>query len=346
MAKRHVNIPVFIPHLGCPNTCVFCNQRTISGVQRFDISEVGRQIEEALLTVSPDVECEIAFFGGSFTGIERDLMISLLEISRKYLESGRVASVRCSTRPDYIDEDILDILDKYGVKTIELGLQSTSEQVLSRTKRGHGFDAEKRACELIVNRGFSLVGQMMIGLPESTLEDELATAKFIIASGASAARIYPTVVFRDTELCKMVRDGEYQPLELDDAISRSAAVTRLFYNSNVKIVRIGLCASENLSGADTYFAGPNHPALGELVLGEVYYLNIKEHLDKLDIEKNDTVTVKVAKGQLSKAIGQKKKNRLKLLSEFELRDIRFVESDDIKNCDVRIEREERTYRCI
>ena len=346
MAKKHINIPIFIPHLGCPNTCVFCNQRTISGVQSFDISDARRQINEALATVGPDVEREIAFFGGSFTGIDRELMISLLEISHEYLQSGLVNSVRCSTRPDYINEEILDILESYGVGTIELGLQSTSESVLARSKRGHGFDIEREACRLIVERGISLVGQMMIGLPGSTLEDEIATARFIIDAGASGARIYPTVVFTDTELCSMARSGEYIPLDLDDAVVRSAAVFKLFCDAKIKVVRIGLCASENLSGEDTYFAGPNHPALGELVLGETYYMSIKNQLDILKPEKDKTIIIRVAKGQTSKAIGQKKKNRLRLLSNFDIDDIRFVESDELDGYDVVVESEERIYECI
>ena len=346
MAKKHINIPIFIPHLGCPNTCVFCNQRTISGVQKFDVSKVRRQIDEALATVDPDVEREIAFFGGSFTGIDRELMISLLEIAREYIEAGKVHSIRCSTRPDYVSVEILDILEKYGVGTVELGLQSTSEAVLARSKRGHGFDVEKEACRLIVERGISLVGQMMIGLPGSTFEDEIATARFIIDAGACGARIYPTVVFNDTELCSMARTGEYRPLDLEDAVLRSAAVFKLFNDANIKVVRIGLCASENLSGQDTYFAGPNHPALGELVLGETYYISIKNQLEQRKLEENIKVVVKVARGQTSKAIGQKKKNRLRLLSEFNLGGIRFVESDKICGYDVLVETEERTYECI
>ena len=346
MAKKHINIPIFIPHLGCPNTCVFCNQRTISGVQRFDISDVRRQIDEALGTVVPDVEREIAFFGGSFTGIDRELMISLLEIAREYIKAGKVDSIRCSTRPDYINAEILDILEEYGVSTIELGLQSTSEDVLARSKRGHGFAVEREACRLIVERGISLVGQMMIGLPGSTLDDEIATAQFIIDSGAVGARIYPTVVFTDTELCSMARSGEYIPLDLDDAIARSAEVFKLFCDAKINVVRIGLCASENLSGEDTYFAGPNHPALGELVLGETYYMSIKNQLETLKPAKDKKVIVHVAKGQLSKAIGQKKKNRLRLLSDFDIDDIRFVESDELDGYDVIVETEERTYKCI
>lgn len=346
MAKKHINIPIFIPHLGCPNTCVFCNQRTISGVQSFDVSNVRRQIDDALGTVATDVEREIAFFGGSFTGIDRKLMISLLEISREYIKAGKVNSIRCSTRPDYINSEILDILEEYGVETVELGLQSTSESVLAQSKRGHNFAVEREACRLIVERGISLVGQMMIGLPGSTLDDEIATAKFIIASGAVGARIYPTVVFTNTELCSMARLGEYRPLDLDEAVVRSAKVFKLFCDANIKVVRIGLCASENLSGADTYFAGPNHPALGELVLGETYYISIKNQLDMIKLQKDKTVIVRVAKGQLSKAIGQKKKNRLRLLSDFDINDIRFVESDKLDGYDIVVEAEERTHKCI
>ena len=346
MAKRHVNIPIFIPHLGCPNTCVFCNQRTISGVSHFDISCVRRQIDDALLTVDSDSECEIAFFGGSFTGIDRQLMISLLEIAKEYTDRSLVDSVRCSTRPDYIDEEILDILEEYGVNTVELGLQSVSEEVLRVTKRGHGFSEEKRAAEMIIARGINLVGQMMIGLPGSTLEDELETARFIINSGATGARIYPTVVFNETELCSMAERGEYTPLTLDDAVMRSAKVLKLFLDADVKVVRIGLCSSDNLSSEDTYFAGPNHPALGELVFGELYYLNIKEKLSVFENIEGARVTVFVARGSISKAIGQKKKNRLRLLSETRASALCFAESEALTGYEVEIKVEERTYKCI
>ena len=339
--KRHVNIPVFIPHLGCPNCCVFCNQHTISGVDDFRIDDVRSTIESALRTVSDDCECEIAFFGGSFTGIDRDLMIELLEISKEYIDLGKVSSVRCSTRPDYIDESILDILDKYGVRTIELGLQSTSDRVLKASKRGHTFDHERHACELITSRGFSLVGQMMIGLPGATPEDELETARFIIESGASGARIYPTVVFANTELCEMTRAGVYSPLTLDEAVARTAAVLGCFYSAGIKVIRIGLCASENLSGESTYFAGPNHSALGELVENELFYENIKHKLSTENIDTAETLDILIPKGSTSKAVGQKKKNRKRLLSDFPNLTLRFVETDSIGGYDVGIRREER-----
>ena len=144
--KKHVNIPIFIPHLGCPNQCVFCNQRTISGVTDFDISNVRSEIDTALSTIDTACEAEIAFFGGSFTGIDRELMVSLLKMAYEYVSDGRVTSIRCSTRPDYINEEILDLLWEYGVRTIELGLQSTSDHVLEATKRGHTRMDEEKAC--------------------------------------------------------------------------------------------------------------------------------------------------------------------------------------------------------
>ncbi|MBQ9085280.1 MAG: radical SAM protein, partial [Clostridia bacterium] len=264
--SRHVNIPIFIPHLGCPNQCVFCNQRTICGRDAFRADSIRAEIESVLSTVSPDDECEIAFFGGSFTGIDRGLMVDLLTIAKEYVDKGFVRSVRCSTRPDYINEEIINLLREYSVNTVELGLQSSSDSVLALSKRGHNRIDEERACRLLVDNKFSLVGQMMIGLPGSSLESELETAEFIASVGAEYARIYPTVVFQDTELCKMAKSAIYTPLSLDDAIERSCAVYSYFLRKGVKVIRVGLCSSDNLVDDSKYFAGPNHPALGELVL--------------------------------------------------------------------------------
>lgn len=332
---RHVNIPIFIPHLGCPNQCVFCNQRSISGVERFKAEDVVPIIEEALKTVESDAEVEIAFFGGSFTGIDRELMISLLEIAYGYIEKGYVKSVRCSTRPDYIDSKILALLKKYGVKTIELGLQSSSDRVLETTKRGHNFEAEKKSCRMIVENGFKLIGQMMIGLPSADPESELQTARFIASVGAVGARIYPTVVFRETELCDMTVCGSYKPLSLDEAIERSAAVLDIFVESGIEVIRIGLQSSDNLSDPQSYVAGPNHPALGELVIGELYYKRILKILSEHNISENDDITIFVSCGALSKAVGQNKRNKLRLLSKY--KNIRFAEAEGISLYEVRLE---------
>ncbi len=336
--NRHVNIPIFIPHLGCPNQCVFCNQKTISGVQSFDPESLVGIIDESLSTLEGDETVEIAFFGGSFTGIERAVMVRLLQIANTYVVSGRVAGIRCSTRPDYISEDILMILKKYGVTVIELGLQSTDSRVLVSTKRGHDFQAEKEACRLIVEHGFKLIGQMMIGLPLSDLRRELKTCEFIISSGACGARIYPTVVFYGTELCDMAQRGEYTPLSTDEAVARSAAVMRRFIESGIDVIRIGLCSSENLSSRDTYYAGPNHSALGELVINEVYYGLIRDEIVKAGIKHGESININVHIGSLSKAIGQKKKNKLRLCAEFNLSNIIFSESDMLDEYCISIER--------
>ena len=177
--KTHRNIPIFIPHLGCPNQCVFCNQRSISGCECFDPSTVSKQIEDALSTIPHGVSAEIAFFGGSFTGIERRLMVELLEIAQHYVRQGSVESIRLSTRPDYINEEILEILSRYTVRHIELGLQSTRDTVLNETQRGHTAEQAEKACRAVVTAGFSLTGQMMIGLPGSTETDERKTAEDI-----------------------------------------------------------------------------------------------------------------------------------------------------------------------
>ena len=329
--KKHANIPIFIPHLGCPNQCVFCNQRTISGKQSFDISSVRREIESALATIDSSIETEIAFFGGSFTGIDMSLMINLLEIANEYLKAGRVHSIRCSTRPDYINDEILAVLKKYGIKTIELGLQSCSDKVLSLSKRGHSFKDEEEACRLIVRSGFNLVGQMMIGLPGSELEDELSTAKKIISMGASGARIYPTVVFFDTELCNMALSGNYVPLSTDEAIKRSARVLEVFIDAHTEVIRIGLCAQDNLFDKEKYYGGPNNPALGELVMGELYYNKILEKATN-DIKKEEVrpskMIVKVAPSEISKVIGQKRCNIDRLKSSLSLKKISVVGSEN------------------
>lgn len=316
---RHVNIPIFIPHLGCPNNCVFCDQRKISGCISFDESGVKAQIEEVLSTLGPDDEAEIAFFGGSFTGIDRELMIRLLLISDEFVESGRVDSVRCSTRPDYIDGEILAILREHHVKTIELGIQSMSDEVLSASKRGHTAERALEACRMVKDAGFDLIGQMMIGLPGSTLEDEIATAKAICNAGADGARVYPTVVFAETELAEMTSSGIYKPLNIEDAIERTASVLDIFDRAGIPVIRVGLCSGENLSSPESVVGGANHPALGELAMGELTYRRICEEADKAILStdpRGKTMTVYVPVGATSRAVGQKKRNILRLNEKY------------------------------
>ena len=326
---KHVNIPIFIPHLGCPNNCVFCNQRSISGKQSFVCESVDEEIKNALSTIGEDCETEIAFFGGSFTGIDRELMIYLLDTAQKYIDAGRVTSIRLSTRPDYINDEILEILSRYGVKTVELGLQSMDENVLFATKRGHSARQGVEACRLVKKYGFSLVGQMMVGLPESTPERERYTAESLCRLGVDAVRIYPTVVFFDTELCDMAKAGEYTPIDNDNAVMRTKELLKIFDREGVECIRVGLCASENLSSADAVYGGANHSAIGELAMGEVYFDKMCETVEKNGGIEGKKVIFYVSKGSTSKAVGQKRKNIERICKKYSPLSVKVLEKNEI-----------------
>lgn len=212
-------------------------------------------------------ESQIAFFGGSFTAIERVRMEALLSVANEYIEKGVAESIRISTRPDCINEEIISVLKKYRVSNVELGVQSTDDSVLNASGRGHTAKASFEAARLLVENGIVFGGQMMIGLLGSSLESEMKTAEDIVCMGAGEARIYPTVVFEGTKLYDMAKNGEYVPLSLDDAVARSAKCFEIFRKAGVKLLRIGLHASENLKNAPM---GANHPAIGELVKSRVY----------------------------------------------------------------------------
>ena len=310
----HRNIPIFIPHMGCPNQCVFCNQRSISGCQSFREEDVVNQIETALSTVPTDADTEIAFFGGSFTGIDRALMLRLLDTAERYVKARRVSGIRLSTRPDYISTEILQILSRYSVRTIELGLQSMDDGVLLASQRGHTAGQAAKACRAVVDAGFSLVGQMMIGLPKGTLQNELVTAQSICDLGASAARIYPTVVFYGTPLCEMVTNGSYAPLSVEEAVVRTAKIYEVFCERGIPCIRIGLCASDELFSEAHVMAGPNHAALGELVQSEYAYSKLLESLSHAGLLGKEVVLL-LPKREVSRFVGQKRRNLLRLEQE-------------------------------
>ena len=330
---RHVNIPVFIPHLGCPNQCVFCNQRAISEHKEFSEESVRDEIEQVLSTLLPEDEAEIAFFGGSFTGIDRNLMCRLLDLAQTFVDEGRVASIRLSTRPDYINSEILSIRARYSVKTIELGLQSMDDAVLLACRRGHTAKQAEDACRAGVDAGFSLVGQMMIGLPGSSSESEMKTAEKICNLGASAVRIYPTVVFYDTPLCEMAQHGEYVPLSVEEAVERTAPVLQFFRARALPCIRVGLCATESLTSPDAVYAGPNHPALGEMILGECLYQKVKKKVLQAGLAR-EGIILKVPPRELSATVGQHRRNIEKLQRETGVTVHRVVACEGLAECRV------------
>lgn len=293
--------PVFIPHMGCPHRCVFCDQHAIAGTAAFDPATAEQELEAMLAERSPGMGGEIAFFGGSFTGIDRALMRRLLSFAKRYVDRGVVDGIRLSTRPDYIDADILAILREYPVKTVELGIQSLSDSVLLACHRGHSAEQSIMACDAVKQAGFSLVGQMMIGLPDSSADDEKATAARLCKIPVDAARIYPTVILPDTPLAAMAKNGEYTPLSLADAVSRSADALEIFQKSNVPVIRIGLCSNETVRKNGIGF----HDAIGELVRSEIYRRRMQTELERLPMM--PTIAVfSVARGHTSLAVGHKR----------------------------------------
>ena len=333
---KHVNIPVFIPHLGCPNGCVFCNQRSISGKQSFDIEAMEQDIRQVLSTVTRPCDVEIAFFGGSFTGIDRGLMLSLLDRAERFVKEGSVDAIRLSTRPDYIDAEVLEILSRYSVKTVELGLQSMDDSVLAAAKRGHTAEDGKRACALVRQYGFSLIGQMMVGLPGADVESEIHTATVLCDLGVDGARVYPTVVFEDTELCDMAKAGRYRPLEQEEAVMRTKAVLDVFRKRDVPCIRVGLCASENLA-SDKVWGGASHSAIGELAMGEIFYEEICRRLDEKGDVKGKTVLISVAKGAVSRAVGQKRVNLERIYKKYLPLRVKVLEKNELMRYNIIID---------
>lgn len=326
---RHINIPIFIPHLGCLHDCVFCNQKIISGRAEFNKDGVDSEINSCLSTI--DIESsavEIAFFGGSFTGIDRSLMLNLLDTASRYIKKGLVKSIRISTRPDYIDEEILDILESYSVSDIELGIQSMNDDVLRACKRGHTAKDTERACILIKRRKFNLVGQMMTSLPLSTVEDEIYTAKKIASLGADGARIYPLVVFAGTELEQMLKSGVYIPPDEEKSIMRAGEVLEVFIDAKIPVIRIGLQSGKNLEDGKIAVGGFYSSAYGERVINYVYLKKIRRLLFGSEI-KGKTLVIYAPKGSYSKVAGHKSCNLKKLYSETGAKVIKVIEKDDI-----------------
>lgn len=320
--KKHLNIPVFIPHLGCPNGCVFCNQKKISGHAGFCREAVKGELDTAFATVTGEIPAQIAYFGGSFTGIDREDMLFLLAVAKKYIDAGKCESIRVSTRPDYINEEVLRLLWDYGVRTVELGIQSMDEGVLLAARRGHTAKDAERAAALVKSFGFELVGQMMVGLPTSTAAHEVMTAERICTMGADGARIYPTVVFRETALAEMAERGEYLPLTTEDAVERTAAALGVFLAHGVNVIRVGLQATELLTGGEET-AGSYHPAIGEMAYSRCFRDAVENTL-KHEKTNGRYAEISVNPADLSKMIGQKGANRQYLLARFSLRGIRFL----------------------
>lgn len=284
--KKHAIIPIFIPHLGCPCQCVFCNQQKITARTKAVSTDEVRETVERYLSTLGDLdpkEIEIAFYGGSFTAIPIDAQTAYLEVANEYIDQGKVSSLHISTRPDCIDEEILENLRRYKVSTIELGVQSFSDEVLRLSKRGHDSEIAKAAAKLIRARGFKLGIQLMIGLPGDSLERCIYSARETVALAPELARLYPTLVIDGTELYDMYEDGRYEALSKEEALLRTKEMYKILHKAGINIMRVGLKSTDIIGGSDlsAINGGTYHPAFRQLVEGEIAYEALKEQLDAL-----------------------------------------------------------------
>lgn len=272
--KKHAIIPIFIPHYGCEYECVFCNQNKITGRSKIPSEQDVRTIvDEWLTTLRPSGKSaaktvELAFYGGSFTGIPIDAQSSYLSIAKEYKDAGMIDKIHMSTRPDYIDEEILTNLKSYGVDTIELGAQSFDNEVLRASNRGHDEKATEEASYLIKEFGFELGLQLMVGLPGDSLESSIYSAQKTVELEPSLARIYPTVMLNDTELLNMYMDGKYTPLSEEEAIKRSKAIYLILEKAGITIMRVGLKSSDVMESS-VIDSPAYHPAFRQLVEGSI-----------------------------------------------------------------------------
>lgn len=309
---KHANISLFVPHQGCPHQCSFCNQKTISGsVKELTPRDVRETLFKAVSDGVDPENTEIAFFGGSFTAVERSYMISLLRETKPFMEERKFCGIRVSTRPDAIDEEVLGILKEYGVTSIELGAQSTDSQVLLLNHRGHTRDDIIRASGLIKEKGFSTGLQMMTGLLGDTPEKALRTAEDIIDLKPDTVRIYPTIVLEGTYLGELYKKGEYKPQTLEEATELCSVLLKRFYDENIAVIRLGLHSGGNVE--EGYIAGPYHPAFGELCESKIYLEKAIKMLSEKRPDKGEKqIALYVNQREISKMIGQKGSNKAAL----------------------------------
>lgn len=330
----HKTIPIFVPHMGCPNDCSFCNQRKITG-KTAELSPVDAecQIIDALKTMPEGTDyVEIGFFGGSFTGIDVKLQKEFLSVAKKYVDMGKVHAIRLSTRPDYIDDKILSTLKEYGVTTVELGAQSMDDNVLDMNRRGHTSQDTINASRLIKSKGIKLGLQMMTGLYGDSDETCKESLEKIIELSPDCVRIYPTLVLKGTYLDELFVSGKYTPQSIECAVSLCADLKERFDKEKIPVIRIGLMTSDNINPDADVVCGPYHPSIGELVQSEIYFRQIINHI-------NADAEILVNPKDISAFVGNKK-NNIKRLKDAGF-DVSFRADDSVSHGNYKILRKEQ-----
>jgi len=309
MKTKHVIIPIFVPHKGCPHDCIFCNQKRISGqIEEMTAEKIKSIVDSYLLTAPNGAFIEIAFYGGSFTGIRKEEQLSFLEVANNYLKDEKINSIRLSTRPDYINGEILEYLKEYNVGTIELGAQSFDKDVLDLSFRGHSPEDIITSSLLIKQYGFNLGIQTMIGLPGDSREKDLYTAEKTILLKPEIVRIYPTLVIRGTYLEKLYEKGEYVPLTLEAAVDICSELLEIYNSNGINVIRIGLQPTDNISPDGDVIAGPFHPAIRQLVESRVVLKKIEKSIIQEKLAGENELIIRTGEKNISYVVGQKRGN--------------------------------------
>lgn len=338
--KKEYIIPIFVPHLGCPQDCTFCNQKKISGQTKMTTAKDVKETIQYYLNnfKHTDRYIEVAFFGGSFTGIDEKKQDELLAAANEFIKAKKVNSIRISTRPDYITKDILKRIKKYGVRTIELGVQSSNDYILSKSRRGHTFEDVKKASKLIRRYGFILGHQMMVGLPESTRKDEIQTAKDLIRLKPKIVRIYPVLVVKGTRLEQDYLDGEFVPLTVQQAVETSKDILNMFNEKKIQVIRIGLQNTNEITDPSNsesqVVAGPYHPAFRQLVESEVWYDKITEKIKTIN-SKVKNVQLEVNPQDINNAVGHKKANIERINEIYEI-NLTIKPNESVKKSKIKV----------
>ncbi|MGO1580970.1 MAG: elongator complex protein 3 [Peptoniphilaceae bacterium] len=323
MNKKNI-IPIFVPHLGCPNDCVFCNQRKIAceqeTIDRFMVENI---IEEYLTYFQDKQNVELAFYGGSFSAIDISIQNELLSVAKKYKELGIIKKVRISTRPDCINQDILKNLKNYEVDTIELGVQSLNDEVLLASNRGHNTQCVYDSSKLIKEFGFKLGLQQMIGLPKDDFKKSFYTAKEFVKLKPDFVRIYPALVIKDTKMEEDFLENKYNPLTLNETVLICKEIFKLYTLNNIPIIRIGLQATNNIQLGEDVVSGPFHPSIRQIIEGEVLFDVLEEYFMNINTE-NLELTINASNRNISNLSGQKSSIKTKILQKMKLKKLKLI----------------------
>ena len=321
-------IPIFVIYGGCPNRCIFCNEEKTAGDFPDIITEsaFGETVYRYLNNKRGKVDnTQIAFYGGNFTGIDRNYQTKLLGFAQPFIEKGMVNSIRISTRPDYINNESLNLLEKFHVRTVEIGVQSMVDEVLNLSNRGHSAVDVRNSIKILKERGFETGVHLMVGLPGDTRKRFEYTVDETIELHPDTVRIHPTIVFNDTALAESYLNGDYIPMTMDDAVEYCKYALIRFKEADIPVIRLGLQTTREMEEDGSIVAGPFHPAFRSLVEGSIF-LDMASSLLELVKTGNEGATFTLAPGDVSNFRGLKNQNISTLKERFKLTEI-LVKTD-------------------